>query len=271
MPDLTGVLPVAFTGAPGAYSEEAARRFFGRNAATLTCASAGEALDSIGTGRAARAVFPVENTVTGGYDGIVEALATRGGVVGEIVLPIRHCLLAVPGTRLSELQEVVSHRSALIHCRDWLANWGVATRESTDTARAARELAERQDKTLGVLGSRVLAEIYELDLLAEGLSDHPHNETRFWIAGASDADVDPAGVRTAVLVGPVTAPRALKTLRIQLEARGTTRTRAPFLSSENATSFLVEFDHPPGQGAAIAADACADLPHRVLGSWNPGA
>ena len=270
MRNLAGVLPVAFTGAPGAYSEEAARRFFGRGASTLTCNSASEALASVRDGRAASAVFPVENTVTGGYDGVPEALtqSDEAAVVGEIVLPIRHCLLAVPGARLSQLTEVLSHRSALIHCRDWLANWGVATREAPDTARAARELSERQDRVLGVLGSRTLAELYQLDILAEGLSDHSHNETRFWVSEAGATPHD-EGTRSAMLVGPVTAPRALKTLRMQLEARGSVRTRAPFLCSADARFFLVEFDHRPGEGPELAAGACEGLPFRLLGCWQP--
>ncbi len=267
---LPGLLPIAFTGAPGAYSEQAARRYFGPGATTLTCPSAVEALARVAAQQAGGAVFPVENTVTGGYEHIVEALTGLGpdlAIVGELSMPIRHCLLAAPGARLSELREVVSHPSALVHCRDWLANWGVSTREATDTAEAAREVAQSGDLSIGVLGSRSLAELYPLELVAEGLSDLPHNETRFWVAGPAGSEN--TGTPSPLPIGPVTAPRVLKTLRIQLEAHGTSRTRAPFLCSADATGYLVEFDHPEGAGTEIAERACDGLPNRLLGCWTP--
>jgi len=267
-PDLTHVLPVAFTGAPGAYSEEAARRLFGRQAPTLACEKALSAVDTVLAGRAGRAVVPVENTVTGTFEGVASALVHGGtNIVGEINLAIRHCLLAVPGSKLANLSEVISHPSALAHCRDWLARWGVVTRTSSDTARAARELVESGDTHCGVLGSRVLAELYGLDILADGLSDKARNETRFWVL-AAEPDLDAGAHRTAVLVGPVTLPRVLKSLRMQLEARGTTRTRAPLLRCSDGQHFVLEFDHPAGCGAAIAAEACEGVPHRLLGSWS---
>ena len=267
-PDLTHVLPVAFTGAPGAYSEEAARRLFGRQAPTLACEKASSAVENVVGGRAGRAVVPIENTVTGTFEGVASALVAGGThIVGEVNLAIRHCLLAVPGAKLANLGEVISHPSALAHCSEWLSRWGVVTRTSTDTARAARDLVESGDKRSGVLGSRVLAEIYGLDILADGLSDHARNETRFWVL-AAEPDLDPTAHRTAVLVGPVTLPRVLKSLRMQLEARGTVRTRAPLLRCSDGEHYVLEFDHPPGCGAAIAAEACDGVSHRLLGSWS---
>ena len=132
---LTPTLPVAFTGAPGAYSEEAARRLFGPTAPTLTCRDLAEALDAVRTRRASHAVVPVENSMTGYFPGVVESLTDRpdAWVVGELVLPIRHALLGVRGARLDELAVVTSHQSALAQCRDWLRRLDVATRPSADT------------------------------------------------------------------------------------------------------------------------------------------
>ena len=76
-------LPVAFSGAPGAYSEEAALRFFGTKTLTLTCESSRDALAAVSEGRARHAVIPVENTVTGFFDGLVEALSERSELAGD--------------------------------------------------------------------------------------------------------------------------------------------------------------------------------------------
>ncbi len=271
MADPKRALPVAFPGAPGAYSHDAALRFFGDATPTLTCKTAAEAVAAVGAGRAGHAVIPVENTITGCFAGVAEALFdTEVGVIGEVVLPIRHCLLAAPGAALEDLSVVTSHPIALAQCRDWLANWGVATRPSADTAEAARALAKSKDAALGVIGSLSLADMYGLDVLAEGLSDRSDNRNRFLVVADAPAEAgEEARLRTAVLVGPVTTPRALKTLRIQLESLGARRARVPYLGSEDGTRYLVEFDHAEGAGGEIAAQACAALPHRCLGSWKP--
>ena len=271
------LLPVAFSGAPGAYSEQAARRFFGPRSATLTCGAGADALQAVAGGRARNAVLPVENTITGCFAGLTEELFQHDvAVVGEVLVPIRHCLLGAPGSQLDDIAVVTSHPSALAQCRDWLATWGVATRPAPDTAAAAAELSQSADAALGVLGSRVLAEIYGLEILAEGLSDRDDNRTRFYVfgaasgAGGDDAErgsAEGSVERSALLVGPVQAPRALKTLRIRLEAYEARRVRVPFLGSEDGTRFLVEFDHRPGAGAELAASACDALEHRFLGSW----
>jgi len=277
-PEMTMVstnLPVAFSGAPGAYSEEAALRFFGTKTLTLTCASSREALAAVSEGRARFAVVPVENTVTGFFDGLVEALSERSelGVVGEVELPIRHCLMAVPGTHLDDVAVVTSHQSALSQCRDWLTGVGVSTRPAADTGRAAEELATNLDSGLAVLGSRNLAARYGLAILAEGLSDRTDNRTRFYVIGAkveaAVSDDPDSGTRTAVLLGPVEEPRVLKTLRIQLESLGAMRTRSPFLGSQDGARFLIEFDHAPGSGPQIAGVQAEVSTQRILGSWRP--
>ena len=264
-------LPVAFTGARGAYSHQAAHRHFGVERAALTCRGAAEAVRAVVEGRASHAVLPVENSITGGFAGLVEALFEgEVGIEGEVVLPIRHCLLGAPGARLQEISVVTSHPSALSQCRDWLAGWGVATRASSDTAEAARQLAHTGDRALGVLGSRALAETYGLSVLAEGISDRPHNQSRFFVVAPAVPAPAPDASRSALLLGPVTAPRTLKTLRIQLESLGASHVRVPLLGAEDGERFLLEFDHPAGPpGAELARTVSGRLPHRFLGSWVP--
>ncbi|MEM7310389.1 MAG: prephenate dehydratase domain-containing protein [Planctomycetota bacterium] len=271
--DQDPVSPVAFTGAPGAYSQEAALRFFGSSYPTLTCSSVSDAVAALTGKRAVHAVLPVENSITGAFAGVPEAIGTSEvHVLGEVVLPIRHCLLGAPGARLDDIAVVRSHPTALAQCRDWLARWGVATRVSADTAEAARELAASRDAALGVIGSASLASMYGLETLAEGVSDHADNRTRFYVLGDGvDAVEADAPTRCAFLIGPVDTPRTLKTLRIQLESRGATRTRAPFLGSEDGRLAVVEFDHPSGGGAGMVAAVCADHRYRYLGSWEPAA
>ena len=75
--------------------------------------------------------------------------------------------------------------------------------------------------------------------------------------------------RSALLLGPVRQPRALKTLRIQLEAEGARRARSPFLGAEDGERFVVEFDHEAGLGAERVLSRLGLAEHRILGSWRP--
>jgi len=189
--------------------------------------------------------------------------------VGEVLLPIRHTLMATPGTRLEELSVVTSHPASLAQCRDWLASWSLATLPSEDAAGAAEELATSGDSALAVIGSRELAATHGLEVLVEGISDRPDNQTRFLALGRLDEQAED-GWRYAVQIGPVQTPRVLKTLRIQLESLGASRVRVPFLGSQDGRRFLVEFDHRGGHGHEAAERACDALPHRFLGGWMPG-
>jgi len=264
------LLPVACTGARGAYSQRAALRYFGPGRTLLNCRSAPEAVRSVVEERASHALVPVENSVTGAFSGVAEAFFDATfSVVGEIELPIRHCLLAVPGARLDELAVVTSHASALAQCRDRLAEWGVATRPAEDTGEAAAELARSGERGLGVLGSRELAETYGLDVLCEGLSDRPHNRTRFLVLGPASGSASGTGLRAAACVGPLAAPRDLKTLRIQLESLGATRVRVPFLGSADGRAFVIEFDHRSRDPRETLEQASGGTPHRFLGRWDP--
>ena len=265
-------LPVSFCGAPGAFSEEAARRYFGANCATLTAASLDAAFKDVEEGRSRAAMVAVENSITGCFTGFADALGSRDLVIaGEVVLGIRHCLMAVPGARLEGLTEVISHPSALGQCRDWLTQAGLAQSSSPDTAAAAQDLVASGDRGRAVLGSRVLAKIYNLEILAEGLSDHAENVTRFFVMSLPKVPAsssDSASSRSAVLVGPVEEPRALRNLRIGLESRDATRVRAPFMGSRDGCNFLIEFDHPNQRGDEIARAVLDKLPYRMLGTWS---
>lgn len=262
-------LPVSFSGAPGAYSEAAARRFFGDTATTLTTANLAEALDAVEQGRARAAIVAVENSITGPFGGLPDALAGRDlAIAGEVIMPLRHCLMAAPGATLDSITGVVSHPSALGQCRDWLARVGYAARPAKDTAAAAQDLVASGEQGTAVLGSRVLAQIYGLEILAEGISDAADNVTRFLVLQSRATSCVENPERSAVLIGPVEEPRALRTLRIHLESLSAKRVRAPFLGARDGRTFLIEFDHPSAQGEDIARRACGQLPFQMLGSWG---
>ena len=168
---------VAFQGAPGANSHVAAMEAY-PDGLPLPCFDFADALDAVKSGKADRAIIPIENSLHGRVADIHFLLPESGlAIVGEHFLSIRHALMAT-GTR-EELAEAMSHPQALGQCRHWLRAHGIRPIVYADTAGAAARVAEMGDPRVAALAPRRAAELYGLNLLAEDISDGERNMTRF--------------------------------------------------------------------------------------------
>lgn len=183
-------LRVAFQGEPGAYSEEAVRAAFGSDVEPVPRRSFEDVARAVLDGEVDRGLLPVENTLAGTVVGGYDVLA--GGeleVVGEVVRPIRHCLLGVPGTGISNLRRVLSHPVALAQCTDFFRSHPEVEAVAVyDTAGAARTVAERGDPSVAAIAARGAASRYGLEVLQEGLQDRADNQTRFYVVRGPKSD-----------------------------------------------------------------------------------
>lgn len=151
-------------------------------------------------GRAVAAVLPLENSLAGTVGEALDALLrSRLRVVGELLLPIRHALLGLPGATLQGIRRVTSHRQALAQAERYLATGGWEIVVADDTAGAARQLRDGGDASQAVIASERAAQRYGLSVLAAGIAD-AGNVTRFAVA-AADRRVVPAAR------GPLAPPR----------------------------------------------------------------
>jgi prephenate dehydratase len=172
---------MAFQGEPGANSHIAIREAH-PDCEALACGTFEDALNAISAGEADLGMIPVENSVAGRVADIHHLMPTAGlHIVGEWFLPIRNQLMAPKGATLEGLRMVESHVMALGQCRRFLRRLGVKTLVAADTAGAAREVAERGDKTRAAIASTLAAEIYGLDILARDIEDESHSTTRFLV------------------------------------------------------------------------------------------
>ena len=178
---------VAFQGAPGAFGEEAVRRWHA-DADPLPCATFADVVDAVRTGAADRGVLPVENRIAGPVLAARAALEAHGDGLrldGEVAVRVALCVLARPGTMLADLRVVRSHPVALAQCGAFLAAHPAITAEPWwDTAGAARDLAAAGGATVGALASRLAAERWGLQLLAADVQDAADNWTRFVVVRA---------------------------------------------------------------------------------------
>ncbi|HCE72209.1 MAG TPA: prephenate dehydratase, partial [Ruegeria sp.] len=157
---------IAFQGEPGAYSHEACRNAR-PDMEALPCRTFEDVIEAVRRGEAELAMLPVENTTYGRVADIHRLLPHSGlHIIDEAFVRVHINLLGVPGATLDDIRDAYSHLVLLPQCAGFLKQHGITGRVSPDNARAAREVAERGDKSHAALASELAGEIYGLNVLA---------------------------------------------------------------------------------------------------------
>ena len=178
---------VAFQGVAGAYSEEAIRQFFGPEVDGVPCKRLEDMFAAVESGDADYALLAVENAVAGSVTGSYELLMEHDlRVRAEVILRVRHMLLAAPGTKLGDLKRVRSHPQALAQCERYLIRRGLEPVPAFDTAGSARDLAQNPEPGTGAIAGALAAELYGLEILDRSIEDLAFNYTRFFVLGLED-------------------------------------------------------------------------------------
>jgi prephenate dehydratase len=177
---------IVFQGEPGANSHLACSEAY-PNYQPLPCPTFEDAFSALNSGEAELGMIPIENSLAGRVADIHHLMPTAAlHIVAEWFLPIRNQLMAPKGAKLADIKSVESHIMALGQCRNFIRKLGVKAIVAADTAGSAREVAERGDKTRAAIASRLAAEIYGLDILAEDIEDESHSTTRFVVLSRED-------------------------------------------------------------------------------------
>jgi prephenate dehydratase len=172
---------IAFQGEPGANSHLAIREAY-PDCEALPCATFEDAFAAITAGEAGLGMIPIENSVAGRVADIHHLMPDSGlHIIAEHFMPVRHQLMGPRGARIEDVRTVESHVHALGQCRKIIRKLGVRPVVAADTAGSAREIAQAGDKTRAAIASRLAAEIYGLDILAQDIEDEHHNTTRFLV------------------------------------------------------------------------------------------
>jgi len=172
---------IAFQGEAGANSHLACREAY-PDFEPMPCPTFEDAFAAVSSGEAALGMIPVENSIAGRVADIHHLMPNSGlHIVAEWFLPVKHQLMAPKGATLAGIKTVESHVHALGQCRNIIRKLKVKAVVAADTAGSAREVAERGDRTCAALASRLAAEIYGLDILAEDVEDDASNTTRFLV------------------------------------------------------------------------------------------
>ncbi len=188
---------IAYQGEAGAYSEAAAMKFHA-DAQPMPCPAFDDVFQAVAASRAQCGVLPIENSIGGTIHRNYDLLQQHDEltIVGEVELPVIHCLAALPGTRIEDITQIYSHPQALAQCDRYLRSLsGVEIVATYDTAGSAKLIRDRQLTTTAAISSERAAAIFELNVLQRSIQDYADNITRFLIVTRPDVAPDVMGTR----------------------------------------------------------------------------
>ncbi|MFL5680571.1 MAG: prephenate dehydratase [Chloroflexota bacterium] len=267
--------PVAYAGEPGAFAEDAALAVFG-DVERTGVGGFREVFEAVAAGRAAFGVIPIENLVNGtvreNYDLLLEHELR---IVGEVIVPVRLCLAALPGQRVDGVERVYSHIQALGQAERFLRSrqWTLLT--TYNTAGAGKLIAERGEAAAAAVLSPRAAALFGLEILAADIQDVPDNRTRFLVVTADAASRPPADgpQRTTLAFGVRNEPGSLlRALRVFADREVNLSRLESRPSRASAWEYIFWTDADGAAGDPNVAGALDDLRAvttsvRVLGSY----
>jgi prephenate dehydratase len=179
---------IAFQGERGAFSEEAAVKLLGEDIQLVPRPTFEALYSSIQDGLADNILAPIENSLAGSVIRSYDLLIASGlHIQAEVVIPIVHNLIAVPGAKFEDIIQVSSHPVALAQCERFFASHPAIKRVAADdTAGSVNEMMKAGDPSKAAIAGKRAAAVYGAAILKEHLEDHPENYTRFLLLKPSD-------------------------------------------------------------------------------------
>lgn len=181
-------LKVAYSGVEGAFAHIAAGRIFPESM-RISCSDFKAAYRAVENGECDVAVLPIENSYAGEVGQTMDLIFSGNLFINGIYeLEIHQNLLGVPGAAVEDIKKVASHPQALSQCHEYLKMRGFETEEATNTALAAKAVAEANNKSFGAVASAETAELYGLKVIEANINKSGENTTRFAVLSKVRAD-----------------------------------------------------------------------------------
>lgn len=174
---------IAIQGFRASFHEIAAQKFFGNNIELEMCDTFKKQFNNINSGLTDYAVVAIENTVAGTIIPNYALLRESDvKIIGEVYLQIQQNLMALKNQSINDIKEVHSHPMAILQCQDFFEEYPhIKLIESADTALSALQVSENNLKGVGAIASIRAAEVFDLNILAQGIETNKKNFTRFLV------------------------------------------------------------------------------------------
>ncbi len=172
---------VAYCGIEGAFAHMAAESLF-PEANAVAYVDFKAAYAAVEAGECDAAVLPLENSFAGEVGTVMDIMFGGSLYVNDLrTLQVEHCLVGLPGADPSKITTVMSHPQALAQCNGYIERKGYRVVQSTNTALAARDVAQRGDASFAAIASSTAAKLYGLEVLESNINDSESNSTRFGV------------------------------------------------------------------------------------------
>ncbi|MBR7138954.1 MAG: chorismate mutase [Lentisphaeria bacterium] len=203
---------VACQGVEGAYSQQACDRLF-KQADIIYFRNFSGVFQAVEQGLCEYGILPIENSTSGSVNAIYDLMrSNKFYIVRSLSMPIRHHLLAKPGTKLEDVKEIVSHEQGILQCREFLNRHpGVKITIFDNTAMAAKMVAESDRSDLAAIASANCAQVYGLSDLTGDIQNSAANRTRF-ICISRNMRIFPGADRISLMLSTAHRPGALYSL-----------------------------------------------------------
>ena len=269
---------IAYAGEPGAFAEDAVLAAFG-HCNRIAVGSFRAVFDAVAGGSAAAGVVPIENVIHGtvreNYDLLIEYDLA---IAGEVVVPVRLCLAALPGQRLDDIERVYSHIQALGQAEAFLRGRPWQLLSTYNTAGAGKAIAEAGERGAAAVLSPRAAALFGLEVLADEIGDLPENRTRFLVLARPGSDAPPlldppTQRRTTIVVAVRNEPGTLVAVLRILAAHGLNMRKLESRPSrERAWEYVFWIDldgdaADPAMAAALDEVRGVTTMTRLLGSY----
>lgn len=269
----TASASVSYLGPAGTYTEEATIQFFGQGETITPVSTVAQSLAMLKSGKSEYAVVPVENTIGGPVYNYLDGIVADDSfvVVGEVDLPIRQTLLALPGTTIPQIKTILSHPQGIAQSKAWIkANTPDANViEVSSTAEAAKKVAESGDPSMAAIAASRTAKVYNLNILATDLQYTNTNVTRFWIVTLK-ARQTVSGNKALILVsGSINSVAKLVSELEQAGYKVQALHDRPLKTTMGEYQFVIEVADNNHQTSleGILARKNLQLQHRILGQF----
>ncbi len=195
---------VAYLGPPGTFSEEALLGQPDLASSRLEpMRSFPEILAAVSSGQVELGFVALENSIEGTVRLVIDGLVFEHDLLiqREVELSVRQNLIGPPGTQLDQVKRVVSIPPALGQCQRFFASRlpGVELVASNSTSEAVESVAADRTPGTVALGSALAAKLYDLEVVASGIDDHPENATRFVVVARSGVPAPTGHDKTSIV------------------------------------------------------------------------
>lgn len=250
---------VACQGVEGANSQEACEKLVKRG--NIMYVKTFEAVfDAVDSGFCDYGVLPIENNMNGSVRAVYDLIRKRNfTIVRATRLNIRHALMGLPGTKLSDIKNIISHEQALGQCAGFIHSLGDGVHATAypNTAQAARDVAAGKDKSVASISSPACAKLYGLEILKSDIQDNDNNYTRFILVSKKPA-IYAGADHMSLIVSCENRSGALEEILSILSARGVNMTKLesiPVPGRDFEFHFYLDLDaniHTPGVTAMLS-------------------